>query len=159
MLAFLELRPSLNAEYSHRRSLLMALCPSCPRTSRRCETVLRYLLHGNMQDSALEMELFVDGDTAWSAAARWALAASDQLWRMISPELTDLKPSEADRLRLRTCDPTSVPALFKNAKLEALDPQVFATRSDWRNQLLQEWPDGNKEILKQLPLFMRSDEA
>jgi hypothetical protein len=158
--ALLELRPALNVNIAPRRSLLTAMLPGLDEGSKpELKEVLRYLLHGNPKASAADTDLFVGDDNAWSAAARWALTTSDDSWRMISPDLTDLKPSQADRLRLRQCDATTVPALFKNVKRESLDRQTFADRPDWREQILREWPDNGKELLKQLPLFVRTDRA
>jgi hypothetical protein len=156
-IALLDLRPELNSDVSARQRLLESLLPALDDAAiPQARNVLRYLLHANAEVESQDASLFIDGDNAWCEAARWGLASIGQSWRMISCALTDLKRSDAEKLRLHPCDRTTVPGVFRTARLGSLDHQTFSDKPDWRNQLLQEWPEVDLELLKRLPLFVRA---
>ena len=154
----LENRPELTGDIAARQSLLTAILPALGESAdERIRGVLRFLLHGNRHASSESVDLFAGDSSAWCAAARWALAATGELWRIVSPGLEDILPSDAKRLRLRKCDPSSVSPLFRLVRSGTLDQQRFQDQPAWRDQLLREWPDDDTENLKRLPLFVAID--
>lgn len=152
-------RPALTADSAPRVDLLRSMLPALIGTEDQgLRGAVRYVLHGRQVETDADAALYVDSDGPWCALAKCTLSGLDQAWRMIPAPLTaDISPSQAARLRLRKCDSDSVPPLFVGQDATTLDCSPVTERKQWQEQILRQWPDERKNVLKGIPIYTRSD--
>ena len=152
-------KPKLAADVSPRVEFLRGMLPAyADNTIPKLREALRYVLHGQQNETDQNLALYLDGDSPWCMLAHCILAGSKQAWRMIPRALfADITQSQADRLNLRQCGPSSVPALLDNLDGPSLDSSPIARRIDWRDQIIREWPEEAKPSLKTLRIYTCSD--
>jgi len=151
-------RPKLVELATARVALLDELLRGFPADGREDLCIAaRYLLHGHRDDSG-RAELLTGDTDAWTALAQILLDSAGDGWRLIAKRLLDnVTHAQMAPLGIRQASPGEVVRLVANANVAGLDCTPVTSNPAWRNEIIANWPEADKECLKSLPIFPRVD--